>query len=116
MQYKDPELLDKIVLELAALEIYDLVKVDYVSEQMEQVKKDMSSKALELVQEKIKRHEFLLGTDFSNLKKSMVEGYRVIYPAESYDSYMAYSSSILSENTKQTVNQSRKSKPCFINL
>lgn len=95
VKYKDPNVLGKIVSACSASEVYDLIRVDYFSSQMEQIKKDLATKSKVLLKEKLKSQQELLGRDFTPLEKQMAEGYRVVYPLEMYRSYQAYSNSSL---------------------
>jgi hypothetical protein len=109
IKYKDPNVLSQIVTACAASEIYDLVRVDYFSTQLEQVKKDLAAKAKILLKEKLKFHQELLGIDFTTYKKQMADAYKVVYPLEMYKSYQAYSSSSLSLKKSATTTQIDKS-------
>lgn len=61
-----------------------------------------------VVKEQLNRYEQLLSIELDSLEKELVEGFRIIYPVESYKSYQAYSSSALNEGESSRVNQSQK--------
>jgi hypothetical protein len=109
IKYKDPNVLSKIVTACASSEVYDLVRVDYFSIQLEQLKKDLAAKAKILLKEKLKYHQELLGVDFTTRQKQMADAYRVVYPLEMYKSYQAYSSSSLNLKKSATTTQIDKS-------
>ncbi|HEY1196739.1 hypothetical protein [Flavobacterium sp.] len=112
IKYSDPNQLNEFISILSNNEIYDLVKVDYFSNTMETVKKEMMNKAKILIQEKIKNYEVLLGETFTNTEKRIVDDYMVNLPLEMYKSYEAYNSSSLNLK-KANINQVSKSTTLY---
>lgn len=108
IKYTNPEHLNAIITILSVSEIYDLVRVDYFSNTIETVKKDLMTKSKVLMQEKIKTYESLLGADLDTLQKQLVDGYKVVFPVEMYKTYQAYTSSSL--NLKKAANISHEEK------
>lgn len=92
IEYKNPETLNQLMRLCSTVEIYELVKVDYISSKLEQVKKEMREKAKGQIREQMKFQEDLLGVAMDSLHKELAEGFRVMYPVESYKSYQAFSS------------------------
>lgn len=104
VKYKKADLLSKIVSACSESEVYDLVRVDYFSTQMEQVKKDLAARSKTMLKEKIKSQQELLGMDFTTLKKHVADAYKVNYPLEMYRNYQAYANTSL--NQKKTASAS----------
>ena len=69
IKFADPAQLNEFISILSNYEIYDLVRVDYFSTELETVKKEMMTKAKLLVQEKLKNYQELLGETFTNAEK-----------------------------------------------
>lgn len=113
ISYKNPELLKEIIRICAKSEIYNLVKVDYFSEKLETIKSDLAKKAQGLALQKMKNYQALLQIDFTTLEKDFVEGFKVNYPIESYQSYQAHNSSSLNLKKKANINSSKKSTTLF---
>ena len=112
IQYSDAAMLDEWVAILSELEIYDLVRVDYFSSQMEKVKEDLMIKASALIQEKLKRYETLLGPSGA-VDKQLADGYKVQLPVEMYKSYQAYNSATLNLKKAAATNQVEKSTALY---
>lgn len=108
IKYTDPNQLNEFISILSNYEIYDLVRVDYFSTELETVKKEMMTKAKLLVQEKLKNYQELLGETFTNAEKKITDDYIVSLPVEMYKSYEAYNSSSLILK-KTNINQINKS-------
>lgn len=108
IKYEDPSQLTELLRICAENEIYDLIRVDYVSNNIEEEKKKLMDRADAIVKEKLSRYEKLLSIELDSLDKELVEGFRIIYPIESYRSYQAYSSSSLKGGESARVNQSQK--------
>lgn len=113
VKYKNPNSLTEIVAACSGSEVYDLIRVDYFASNMEQVRKDLATKAQLILKEKIKMRQDLLGMDFTTMKKQLADGYRVTYPIESYKSYQAYSNSSLNLKKSAAVTQTEKSTTQF---
>ena len=102
IKYSDPNQLNDFISLLSNQEIYDLVRVDYFSDSLESVKKELMNKARIALQEKIKSCETLLDVSFATFEKRINDGFKVMLPVEMYKSYEAFSSSSL--NLKKSVN------------
>lgn len=109
IQYTNPALLNEFIALLAAAEIYDLVRVDYFSNQIEDIKKSLMSQAHKLLQEKLRSYQPLLSMELDSADKQLTDGYRVVLPVEMYKSYQAYSSSSLSLGKSASAVQADKS-------
>ena len=109
IKYSDPNQLNDFINLLSNQEIYDLVRVDYFSDSLESVKKELMNKARTILQEKIKSYETLLGVSFATLEKRINDGFKVMLPVEMYKSYEAFSSSSLNLKKSANVNTLDKS-------
>lgn len=109
IKYTDPNQLNEFISILSNNEIYDLVRVDYFSNALETIKKEMMNKAKLMVQEKIKNYQELLGETFTTAEKRITDGYIVNVPVEMYKSYEAYNSSSLNLKKASNINQVNKS-------
>ncbi|MDR7211191.1 SIMPL domain-containing protein [Flavobacterium piscis] len=113
IKYSDPNQLNEFISILANNEIYDLVRVDYFSNALEIIKKEMMNKAKLLIQEKIKNYEALLGETFTNAEKKIVDDYIINLPVEMYKSYEAYNTSSLNLKKAANINQLNKSTTLY---
>ncbi len=112
IKYSNPNFLDEVISVFANYEIYDLVRVDYFSNNIETVKKELMTKARTILKERLTNHESILSVKFDNVKKNIVDGYKVLLPVEMYDSYQAYQSfgnSYLQVKKTKEVHQAGKS-------
>ncbi|MFQ6603211.1 SIMPL domain-containing protein [Flavobacterium sp. C3NV] len=109
IKFDDPNQLNEFIAILSNYEIYDLVKVDYFSNALETIKKEMTTKAKLLVQEKLKNYQELLGETFINTEKKITDDFIINVPIEMYKSYEAYNSSSLNLKKAANINQINKS-------
>ena len=109
IKFDDPNQLNEFIAILSNYEIYDLVKVDYFSNALETIKKEMTTKAKLLVQEKLKNYQELLGETFINTEKKITDDFIINVPVEMYKSYEAYNSSSLNLKKAANINQVTKS-------
>ncbi len=112
IKYSDPNQLNNIISILSVNYIYDLIRVDYFSDNLENIKKDLMNKAKLILQDKIKNYEAILGISLLSVEKSLSDGYRVVLPVEMYQSYQAYNSSSLNAG-KSNVNYAEKSTTLY---
>lgn len=113
IKFSDPNQLNEFISILSNNEIYDLVRVDYFSNALETIKKEMMAKARLLIQEKIKNYETLLGETFTNAEKRIADDFIVNLPVEMYRSYEAYNSSSLNLKRNSNINQATKSTTLY---
>lgn len=109
VKYNDPATLDELIKILSAQEIYDLVRVDYYSSEMEGMQKQLKEKANSVLSEKLKFYESILGGSLATNEKRVNEGFRVMLPVEQYKAYEAYNASPLSIRKNNNVNYADKS-------
>jgi uncharacterized protein YggE len=113
IRYSNPADLHEIVTLLASAEIYDLVRVDYFSNNLEAIKKDIMTKARVMMQEKLKTYQLLLNIKLDSLEKQVVDGFKAVLPVEMYRSYQAYNSSSLNVTKAKAINQADKSTTLY---
>ncbi len=113
IKYSKPEDLNEIMTILAKAEIYDLVRVDYFSNHMETIRKDLMNKAKSVLQEKLQTYQSILGENLGTSEKRLVDAYKVIFPVEMYKSYQSYNSSSLQNKKSANVNQADKSTTLY---
>ena len=113
IKYSKPEDLNDMMAILAKAEIYDLVKVDYFSNQIETVKKDLMNKAKIILQEKLKNYQSILGENLDTAEKRLIDGYKVVFPVDMYQSYEVFSSSSLNPKKNAQINQADKSTTLY---
>lgn len=113
IKYSDPNQLNDFISSLSKEEIYDLVRVDYFSSNLESIKKELMNKSTLLIQEKIKNYETILGQTFTTVEKRIADGYKVVFPVEMYKSYEAFNSSSLNLKKSANINQIDKSTTLY---
>jgi hypothetical protein len=101
--------LNELITLLANNEIYDLVRMDYYSSQLETIKKELKDKVKSAFAEKQKLYETTLGESFASTEKKIIDGFFHISPTEQYSSYEAYSSASLQGKRAGNVVQANKS-------
>lgn len=109
IQFKKPNVLNKLITICSESEVYDLVRVDYFSDKLSEIKTQLMNKAKAILKSKIATYQEILGKDFTDFEKQITDTYKVIYPIEAYENYKAYLSSSLNLNKKGNVNQAEKS-------
>ena len=100
--------LNQIVMLMSKSEVYDLVRVDYFSEQLETVKKELIAKAKTAVLEKLKTYQSLLGNKLDSTERRLNDGFRVLLPVEMYKTCQAFNSSSINVKKSAGVNQADK--------
>ena len=118
VRYKDPNFLNDLLTACSSAEIYDLVRVDYFSDSLEMVKKQMMNKAKLLIDERLKNKAKITSKDYSAYDKEMWDGYKVVFPIEMYNAYQAYSCNSLKTSESSGAQQAPKNtthyyKPYF---
>ncbi|PIE85962.1 MAG: SIMPL domain-containing protein [Bacteroidia bacterium] len=113
IKYSNPDMLNEILTALSKAEIYDLVRVDYFSNKLEAIKKELSTKAKTILQEKLKNYETILSLNLDSVKKQLTDGYKVVLPVEKYKSYQAYSNSSLNFKKSAKLTHTYKSTTLY---
>ena len=115
IKYKSTNDLDKIMSICSKQEIYDLAKVDYISNSISDIRSKMETKSMEEFKKLISNYQILMNTDLNKKEKIIQEGYNVIYPMESYREYQAFSQADLNFDRKSIVNTAKKSTTQYYN-
>lgn len=113
IKYKNTNDLNKIMNICAKQEIYDMAKVDYVTNNLDQIRDVLQAKALEEYKQMLTNYSAIMNTDLFKKEKTLTEGYNTIYPMESYKSYSAYSQASINFDPKSQVNQVKKNTTQF---
>ena len=113
IQYTDPDFIHELMTVCAKAEIYDLVKVDYFAENLEEKKKQLMNQTHEMLQNKVGLYNEMLELEEGNgesLKRQVqiADGFQVIYPIEMYQSYQAFNSSSLHAKKSSQVRKADK--------
>lgn len=85
--FKHHEQLDRIISEMAFVNIYDLVKVEYNIDGMNSYYEELRNAALDVIHSKEKTYDAL---KFYLDVQGMSDGFNCSYPAERYKNYTAY--------------------------
>lgn len=115
VHYKNSEQLKSIMTELSAVEIYDLVKVDYYSSKMDIAQNELITKATERYRNKLKQFENITGYKSDSMSQKMQDAFYIKYPVESYQAYQCFSSSTFYSKKAPNVNYANKSTTMFYN-
>lgn len=108
IRYKQPGQLNKIISVCAEAGIYDLVRVDYFSENLSDIKNNLRTKVIAQLKQKLSNYQLLLGADMKDYKRQLADGFKIVYPIEMYNTYQAHSSSSIHVRRNAKVNQINK--------
>ena len=100
--------LNELITLLANSEIYDLVRMDYYSTQLDTIKKELKEKVKAAFAEKQKLYETTLGEGFASAEKKITDGFSLTSPSELYNTYEAYSSTPIPNKRAGNVMQASK--------
>jgi uncharacterized protein YggE len=120
VHYRDRDMLDRLTVLASQSKIYDLIKVDYVVSDTAAVQNRLMEEAAKVVEQKAARYQRLLGIRLYPPMQVYAEKPSIYYPTEMYDSYAAYESEDIEQNSddlkqKYTVKNARKSRTFFFN-
>lgn len=79
--------IDKIVEYCSAQEIYDIVKVDYKSEDLEKINKELFDEALNIAKTKIKRFSDNSSIQLTDNYRIVSESFKIYFPKNLYKKY-----------------------------
>src|SRR2546423_3171502 len=115
VRYKDRALLEKLLTEAAAVSIFDLIKVDYVIDDMVKIRNRLFEEASRIVKQKEENYARTLGI---KLRRDAIyqEKYDTHYPAELYETYKAFESGTVdtSYESRTQVVRERKSSTSYL--
>jgi uncharacterized protein YggE len=120
VHYRDRDMLDRLTVLASQSKIYDLIKVDYVVSDTAPVQNRLMEEAAKIIEQKTARYQRLLGIRLRPPAQIYAERPSVYFPTEMYDSYSAYESEDIEQNSdemkqKYTVKNARKSRTFFFN-
>ncbi len=108
INYKDPSQLSKIISICANAEIYNLVRVDYFSSEIEKIKLALLKKSREILEVRLSHYKSILKKDLNDLEKKISDGFRVFYPTEMYKNCVAYDNNSLKLKSSTAVKSADK--------
>jgi hypothetical protein len=113
-------MLDRLTVLASQSKIYDLIKVDYVVSDTAPIQNRLMDEAAKIVEQKMARYQRLLGIKLRPPAQVYAERPSVYYPTEMYDSYAAYESEDIEQDSdelkqKYTIKNARKSRTFFFN-
>lgn len=108
IRYSEPQRLNDIIQVAAGSEIYDLVRVDYFSNDLESKKQELLEKAHEMLNKKIDYQEKIRAIEIADYKRRASDGFTVVYPIEMYTRYEPASTTKLSVDKNNQVNAAEK--------
>jgi uncharacterized protein YggE len=120
VHYRDRDMLDRLTVLASQSKIYDLIKVDYVVTDTAAVQARLMEEASKVVEQKLQRYIRMLGFRIRPPGQVYAERPSIYYPTELYDSYAAFESEDIEQNSddlkqKYTVKNARKSRTFFFN-
>lgn len=118
IRYQDYNLLDKLLTAAAKVQIYDLVKVDYIVKDAAKIQEKLVEEAARIVKQKASRYEKLLGTKIVPPAQIYAERPAIHYPLKLYDAYVAHESEHVERNFDLrglTVHTARKTHTFYYN-
>ncbi|MGB9178165.1 MAG: SIMPL domain-containing protein [Pyrinomonadaceae bacterium] len=117
LRYKDRALLEKLVTAASQASIFDLIKVDYVINDMTKIRSRLFEEAVRVVKQKEENYIRTLGLV---IKRNNIfqETYDAHYPAELYQTYTAYEAGAVesSYDSRTRVVRERKSSTSYLEL
>ena len=118
IRYEDPALLDKLLTTAAQVQVFDLVKVDYVVKDVAKVQDQVMQEAAKVIKQKTGRYDKLLGTKLQASPQIVVERPAIHYPTEMYDDYRAFESENIGGDyyrQRYTIHGVRKTHTAYFN-
>lgn len=113
ISYSNPNALNSVISSFSIAEIYDLVRVDYFSNDLERIKTELHEKAKTVLSEKMNSYSDLLNINLDSIEKHVSDAYRVVLPVEKYQSYQAYQNSLLKFKSSAKTKQVSKSTSLY---
>jgi uncharacterized protein YggE len=120
IHYRDRDMLDRLTVLASQSKIFDLIKVDYIVSDTAPIQSRLMEEAAKIVEQKTARYQRLLGIKLRPPAQVYAEKPSMYFPTEMYDSYSAYESEDIEQNSdelkqKYTVKNARKSRTFFFN-
>lgn len=115
VRYKDRPVLEKLLAAAAQASIFDLIKVDYVVNDLGKIRKALFDEAVRTIKQKEETYVRSLGLAISR-RALLQETYDTVYPGELYQTYTAYESGAVDSNYNSSarVIRERKSSTSYL--
>lgn len=115
IRYKDRPLLEKLLDAAAQASIFDLIKVDYVINDLGKIRSRLMEEASAVIKQKEENYGRSLGLKFRR-NAVFQETYQTYYPAELYQTYTAAESGSVEPNyeSRTRVVRERKSRTSYL--
>ena len=97
LRYKDRAMLEKLIAAAGQASIFDLIKVDYIVNDMGKIKRALFDEAIKIVKQKEEAYSRSLNLAVSR-KSLLQETYNTYYPGELYQTYTAFESGAVDSN------------------
>jgi uncharacterized protein YggE len=120
VHYRERDMLDRLTVLASQSKIYDLIKVDYVVSDTAPIQGRLMDEAAKIIEQKAARYQRLLNIRLYPPMQVYAERPSVYYPTEMYDSYAAYESEDIEQDSdtlkqRYTIKNARKSRTFFFN-
>ena len=118
VSYKERDWLDKLLNAAAKADMFDLIKVDYVVNNVAAIRERLLEEGSKIIREKAERYGRLFGIKFRSQVQVYAARYATVFPTESYDSYTAFETSRVSASNyigPNKVKEARKSRTFYFN-
>lgn len=116
VRYRDRPMLEKLLAAAAQASIFDLIKVDYIINDMTKIRSRLFEEAVRVIKQKEETYTRTLG--FTMKRFAIVqELYNTFYPAELYQTYTAYESGAVEtdySSSGRRVIRERKSSTSYL--
>jgi uncharacterized protein YggE len=97
LRYKERSMLEKLITAAGQASIFDLIKVDYVVNDMGKTRRALYDEAIRVVKQKEETYSRSLNLPVSR-KSLLQETYNTYYPGELYQTYTAFESGAVDSN------------------
>lgn len=114
IHYRDKNKLDDFASAAAKAGIFDLIKVDYIVNDVAKIHKQLLEEAAKIIKRKEAEQEQLLGVKSGQVQQAYSPQYSTYYPTEMYNSYVAQGSEELSGyRQNQNIQRARKTRTFY---
>ncbi len=115
VRYRERAVLEKLLAAAAQASIFDLIKVDYVINDMTKIRSRLLEEASRIIKQKEENYVRTMGLQIKRYA-IMQETYNTFYPGELYQTYTAYESGAVDNyyNSNTRVIRERKSSTSYL--
>jgi len=116
VRYREKAMLDRITLSAGQVGVYDLVKVDYIVDDLDAIRRRLIEEASRIVKAKLAEEASMLGIRPGKPQQVMTLATGTYFPVELYDQYVAQESEeVFGYRTELTIVRARKPRTFFWN-